>query len=56
MISTFWISAMKNTPSIAPQIVPLPPDRLAPPRITAVIAFSSAPTPTVAVAVAMREA
>ena len=56
IINAFFIKPMKNTPIIAPQIVPRPPARLAPPRITAVMACYSAPTPTVEVAVAIREA
>ena len=47
---------MKKTPIIAPRIVPVPPFKLAPPRMTAVMAWSSAPIPTVELAVAIREA
>ena len=43
MMRMLLTSAMKATPSRAPGMLPLPPVRLAPPRMTAVITRSSAP-------------
>ena len=56
MSSMLFTIAMNATPIRAPAIEPLPPARLAPPRITAVIAFNSAPAPAVETAVPTRAA
>jgi hypothetical protein len=41
------IRAINNAPKKAPQIFPYPPNKLAPPKITAVITLSSRPRPEV---------
>ena len=51
MISTLFTRAMNTTPISAPGMLPLPPVRLAPPRMTAVMTRSSAPTPAFETAV-----